>query len=146
MRHSFTYDNGNKLLSRGCDPQGCGHYGAPRDGGTRKHKGHDFEIEPNTPIFTPFPCKIIREGIVSVNKPFKLIELTPLGIFKNIIKIKVMYAHTGSNNPNYEVPKGYPIGISEDVGNYYGGGMKNHIHVEVRVYGQLIDPKLIFRT
>lgn len=136
--------SGNTLKARGCDPQGCGHYGAPR--GTRKHEGFDFLIAPHSSFTFPFDVKILRTGIVSTDKPFRLIELTPTKLFTNIIKIKVMYCDLDQYQVNDIVRSGYPIAMSQDNKSYYGGGMQNHLHVEVRIGNQLINPALIFNT
>lgn len=146
MKFNLTDIDDNKLTTRN-DSQGLGHYGAPRTHGT--HKGHDFLIAPNKAFKLPFTAIVLRRGLVSVGKPHTLIEVTPKGVFKNLIKIKLMYANTGSSSSNsvgYEVPKGLPIGISENVASWYGGGMKNHLHVEVRIGNKLINPNLIFNT
>lgn len=138
--------SGNKLLSRGCDNQGCGHFGAPRQNGTRKHNGHDFVIQPFSSFTFPFDVEILRKGLVQTGKPFTLLELTPSKLFRNIIKFKVMYCDLDIYSVGDTVKAGSPIGMSQDVAGYYGGGMQNHLHVEVRIGDLLIDPKLIFNS
>ena len=130
--------SGNTLRSRGCDDQGCGHYGAPR--GDRKHNGH----APHSSFTFPFDVVILRKGLVQTGKPFTLLELTPAKAFKNVIKFKVMYCDLDMYNIGDTVKKGYPIGMSQDNATYYGGGLQNHLHIEVRIGEKLINPTLMF--
>lgn len=144
MKFSIKTENGTKLTSRGCDPQGCGEYGAPRTHG--KHKGHDFKIDPNTRFKMPFDSVILRRGLVSVGKPFNLLEVTPKGAFKNVLTFKVMYSDLADYAVGSEISKNEVIGISQNVASYYGGGMANHLHVEAYIFGKRVNPKLFFNV
>lgn len=144
MKYSISTENGVKLASRGCDNQGCGHYGAPRTHG--KHKGHDFEIPPFTRFKMPFDSIILRRGLVSVGKPFNLLEVTPKGTFKNVLTFKIMYSDLADYAVGSEITKNEVIGISQDVASYYSGGMKNHLHVEAYIFGKRINPKYFFNV
>jgi len=146
MKFTLQTENGTKLISRGCDNQGCGHYGAPRDGGSRKHKGHDLAITPNTGFKLPFDSYIKRKGLVRQGQPFNLLEVTPLGTFKNIVTFKIMYCDLGQYAVGSEMKKTEVVGISQDVASYYGGGMKNHLHIEAYIFGKRVNPELFLNV
>jgi hypothetical protein len=38
------------------------------------------------------------------------------------------------------------VGILQDIAGYWGGGMKNHLHIEVYKNGLLTDPEPLFKT
>jgi murein DD-endopeptidase MepM/ murein hydrolase activator NlpD len=119
-------------LKRGCDPKGCGHFGASR--GTRKHMGVDFVTLPNEPILAPISGKVtalpyassdlIHRGIeiISGNQEHQLFYLKP------IVKV------------GQSVSKGQIIGYADDIRLKYGSTMTNHVHHEVKENGKFIDP------
>lgn len=117
---------------RGCDPKGCGYFGAPR--GTRKHMGIDFVTIPGEPIYAPISGKVtalpyaasdlVHRGveILSGNEEHQIFYLKP------IVKV-------GDN-----VTKGQIIGHADNIQLKYGSSMTNHIHHEVTQNGVFIDP------
>ena len=143
MKFNIKSSNGQILTMRN-DSQGLGHYGAPR--GTRKHRGVDFEILPHRGFKLPFDVKIKRKGLVKVGQPFNLLELAPTGVFQNVIKFKFMYSDLLNVPVGSIVPKDEIIGRTQDVAKFYGGSMKNHLHVETRIFGKLINPNLFFNV
>ncbi|MCI4379591.1 hypothetical protein PGIGA_G00229940 [Pangasianodon gigas] len=50
---------------RGCDSSkyGCGHYGASRSGGTRKHEGLDIVCADGATVYAPFDVKLNRKAV-----------------------------------------------------------------------------------
>lgn len=143
MKIAFT---GSKDIARGCDAMGCGHFGAPR--GTRKHNGFDIAINPWETIKAPFKMKILRFGKVypSITTDlFDLVEFTGFGIF-SLFKFKLMYTDSVKyRNVGEILEKGEVLGNAQDIASFHGGGMINHIHLEVRLKGVLINPKLFLK-
>jgi hypothetical protein len=124
------------LKLRGADPTGNGWYGADRSGG-RKHKGIDIVAQPGERIFSPITGKITRSGLVyTFTRKFKLLVIS-----NDIYEVKLMYMEPHPFNPGDLVYECAEIGINQDVANYWGKGMVNHIHMEVRKYGLLTDPE-----
>lgn len=124
------------LKLRGAEPTGNGWYGASRSGG-KKHKGLDIVAEPGEKIFSPINGRIIRVGTVySFTRKFKL-----LVIANDIYEVKIMYLEPHPFKPGDLVSECTEIGINQDISRYWGGGMINHIHYEVRKYGLLTDPE-----
>jgi hypothetical protein len=125
-------------IFRGCDPKGCGDFGASR--GSRKHIGLDIKAVPGEVIFSPISGKVTRfpfpygtdlsfTGIEIVNDQF-------------LVKIFYMKANVLANS---NVKQGQVIGNAQDIAKKHGGGMINHIHVEVYdKQGRLIDPEILF--
>lgn len=123
---------------RGCDPKGCGDFGASR--GSRKHIGLDIKAVPGEVIFSPISGKVTRfpfpygtdlsfTGIEIVNDQF-------------LVKIFYMKANVLANS---NVKQGQVIGNAQDIAKKHGGGMINHIHLEVYDNtGKLIDPEILF--
>lgn len=137
MKIAFSR-KGYEIL-RDCDAKGCGYFGAPR--GARKHRGVDLLIEPHNVIFAPFRLKVLKFGqVYSETTKFRYIEFRGFGLF-SVFKMRVMYI---SNNEGLAtgdiIAKDGYIGTVQDIAGYHGGGMQNHIHYEVRLLGQIINP------
>jgi hypothetical protein len=116
-------------IFRGCDPKGCGDFGASR--GSRKHIGLDIKAVPGEVTRFPFPygTDLSFTGIEIVNDQF-------------LVKIFYMKANVLANS---NVKQGQVIGNAQDIAKKHGGGMINHIHVEVYdKQGRLIDPEILF--
>lgn len=125
-------------IFRGCDPKGCGEFGAPR--GSRTHIGLDIKAVPGEVIFAPISGKVTRF-------PFPYgddLSFTGIEIVNNQYKVKIFYMKT--NVPaNSTVKQGQVIGHAQDIAKKHGGGMINHIHLEVYDNaGKLVDPKILF--
>jgi len=120
------------MKKRGCDPKGCGAYGASRDGGTRIHKGFDVRARKGETVRAPI------SGMVSVFGTST--GLTGVGISNSAEKAKVIYitpkVRTGEN-----VKRGQVIGYAQDITVVYGAEMTNHIHLESIIGGVNINPE-----
>jgi hypothetical protein len=122
--------------SRIQDRYGKGQYGASRDKGKRVHAGLDVVANSGEKVYAPFEGDITGEAV-----PYKD-DLSYRGL---VIKgsgewvahvVKIFYVEgllTG------HVTKGQEIGTVQDLLKRYPG-ITNHIHVEVRAAGTLIDP------
>jgi len=142
MKMFFTYRPNGEIM-RDCDPQGCGYYGAPR--GNRKHEGVDIVSLPNEIVFAPFKCKITKFGTVySSTSNFKYIEFKGFGLL-SVFKIRVFYAIPFSDEllnvmVGSVLSKGSPMGTTQNISAYHGGGMINHLHIAVRLFRKTINP------
>lgn len=124
---------------RGSDPQGSGAFGASR--GSRKHKGLDLLAEAGQIIKAPFDLKIVKHGIVyNSTSQFKYVEFEGLGLL-SVFRIRLMYVQSDIS-VGQKVAKGSNLGICQNIAAYHGGGMKNHLHLEIRVLNILVNPEL----
>jgi murein DD-endopeptidase MepM/ murein hydrolase activator NlpD len=122
------------------DSQGKGHFGALR--GTRLHQGLDFEISKYDLVFAPidgyinrlvypYPDDLRWEGC----------EIIGTGNYADYT-VKIFYFKPYVIQTN--VYAGEKIGTAQAISEKYSKKMKDHIHVEVRKNGQLIDPAPLF--
>jgi hypothetical protein len=127
-----------KNTPRYCDPQGCGHFGAPR--GSRKHSGLDIITVPNEVIFSPINGKVTRFPFPYAGD----LSFTGIEIKNADYEVKIFYMKAVIL-ANVTVVKGQAIGNAQNIAKKHGGGMINHVHIEVRdKNGVLIDPKILF--
>jgi len=121
---------------RGNDPTGHGYYGAKR--GTRKHKGLDILTKPGEKLSVPFSGVITKIGqVYKETTKFKYVEIT-----NDVYRTRLMYSKPISSiSINKRVFKGEIYGIAQDIAGYWGGGMKNHVHMELWKHGLLTDPE-----
>lgn len=113
----------NKI--RGCDPHGCGTFGASR--GDRKHQGEDFAISPGGIIFSPISGTVTRFPFPYGND----LSYTGIEIKNAEYTVKIFYM-SPSVIVGQEVRAGQVIGKAQDISRKYSPGMINHIHVELR--------------
>lgn len=123
---------------RGCDPLGCGSFGASR--GSRSHNGIDIVATPGQDIFSPINGKVTR-----VAYPYSDdLSYTGLEIVNDNYKVKMFYL-----SPTIVIGKtvkaGEKIGIAQNISVKHGEAMVNHVHFEVRnSANQLINPTDLF--
>ncbi len=110
---------------RGCDPLGCGNFGAKRSGHT--HQGEDYIAKPGDPIYSPISGTVTRFARpYADDDSYSGIEI------KNAThSIKIFYMM-----PMVSIAKtvlaGDKIGYAQNISAKHGAAMVNHIHVEVR--------------
>ncbi len=123
------------LILREADPGGGGWYGAKR--GKRKHEGLDIVVVPGEEVFSPITGKFIRVGqVYEQTTKFKLIEIE-----NDIYEATLMYMKPYVFQKGELIKAGDPIGIAQDVASFWGGGMRPHLHLEIKKYGLLTDPE-----
>jgi hypothetical protein len=123
-------------FSRTRDNFGSGQYNAPRDGGTRLHKGLDLISAPGEMIKSPISGTIIKEVIAYADDPqYKGVLIKGTGEFADL-EVKILYVRPliGGN-----VKAGDIIGMAQDITLRYPG-ITNHIHMEVLKKGVIADP------
>jgi murein DD-endopeptidase MepM/ murein hydrolase activator NlpD len=117
---------------RGYDPKGDGAFAADR--GSRRHEGVDYLKQPGQEVKTPVAGIVTRLGWCYKDEPYRLIEILS---HKGAFLWRVLYVDPCV--PAGSVLKsGQLIGHAQDIASKYGGGMKNHVHLEVN-----IDPTLL---
>jgi len=122
---------------RGCDPQGCGSFGAPRSDHT--HQGIDIVAAPGAQVFAPISGTVTRHSVPYADDPrFKGIEISSPGY-----SVKIFYCNP-SVKVGAQVSVGEVIATAQDLRIKYPA-ITNHLHVEVRdANRKIIDPtKLI---
>lgn len=125
------------VIRRKCDKDGCGQFGASRANGTRKHQGQDFLVNPDQIIYAPI------SGKVRLLKPYKEDpRFNGVEISGGFYSVKVFYFTPIVKNGE-TVSAGQVIGLAENLKIKYPG-IANHIHVEVRKGGVLMDPSPYF--
>jgi RHS repeat-associated protein len=119
---------------RGCDSQGCGHFGANRRYGP--HRGADYETTAGQQVVAP------HSGRVRVGHPYRddlsyyLIEIQgPRGhVVRSLYVSPADGISTGGT-----VRAGQVIGTAQDLTPRYPG-ITNHVHVDIRHGRDFIDP------
>jgi hypothetical protein len=118
---------------RGCDPQGCGYFGASR--GSRLHMGADL-VNPDDSSLTPdvhiqlgFNGTVVKVGWAYSDPDKSELRYVALHLFDTTY-VRLFYI-----NPTVEVgdkiSPNQSLGRSLDLTKHYKKGMKNHIHFEV---------------
>ena len=123
------------LKDRLCDNMGCGHYGASR--GARLHRGIDRVAGPEWMIKSHICGKVTKLGYpYAAELSFRYVEVTDHEAFEHRFFYLQPLVGMGAH-----VEPGDILGMCQDVAFYHGGGMKNHVHYEVKRGGEYFDPK-----
>lgn len=122
------------------DAMGSGIFGASRSGGTRQHKGIDILFAPGENVLAPITGKITRLAIPYANDPnYSGIEMKNDDFRIIMFYINPLFA-AGS-----AVAAGQVIAKAQNIAAKHGGGMLNHVHIEVYDNrGILVDPEKLF--
>ncbi len=124
-----------KIILRGNDPTGHGYYGARR--GNRKHKGLDLITIPGEIIKSPISGVVTKYGYPYKNtRKLRYIEITG-----PVYRVWLMYASKNKISIGSRIFKGNVIGTAQNVAGYWGGNMRNHLHIQVWKHGLLTDPE-----
>jgi leukocyte cell-derived chemotaxin-2 len=126
--------------SRVKDKYGDGQYGASRDKGTRIHKGIDIIVQPEEKIYAPFDGDIVRQAVPYKDDIYSGIVLKGSGEWL-AHEIKIFYV---DGELSGHVIKGQEIGKAQNLTIKYPG-ITNHIHFEVKVADEQIDPFEIWK-
>ena len=124
------------------DSSGGGSFGASRDGGTRAHNGTDLLVTPGQSIRTPFAATVVRYAIPYANDSrYSGVLLQGVGAMA-AYQVKIFYL-SPTVQPGQFLPQGAQVGTAQKISTKYGGGMKDHVHVEVYRNGTLINPATV---
>jgi murein DD-endopeptidase MepM/ murein hydrolase activator NlpD len=117
------------------DAMGLGHFGAPR--GDRTHGGLDIIAAPGATVRAPLAGVVKRIGYVYVgNFDFQFVEIEG----ENGDLVRVMYVAPLPGIVRRSVHRGDAIGTAQPIAAHHGGGMVNHVHLEVIRAGKKLDP------
>jgi murein DD-endopeptidase MepM/ murein hydrolase activator NlpD len=115
------------------DAAGKGNFGATRSG--HIHKGVDLVVTPNSDILAPFDGKVRQANPYANDANYKGLEIAATA---GNLKVKIFYCSGFVAGKIYK--KGEVLAKAQNIAAKYGGSMKPHIHVEVRVNKIVIDP------
>lgn len=124
------------------DTNGKGHFGASR--GERDHKGYDLLNEVvGSNVTSPISGKITRVmNVYKDNSEFVGVEIIGTYGINTPVMVKMFYVQLLSDTiVGSEVERGSTIGVQQDIAKHWGGGMKNHVHLELYINGKLKNPK-----
>ena len=133
-----------KIIDRGNDPTGFGHFGAKR--GKRYHKGHDIVSVPGENVYSMISGTITKIGYMYANAlQFRYVEVT-----NKTYRIRLCYVEQHSLfKKGSIVCAGDRIAFAMDIAKYHNRNKKkgekhmiNHIHIEIYKNGKLIDPNI----
>lgn len=125
---------------RGCDAQGCGHYGASR--GKRKHRGVDWAVKPNQKIYANVVGRVSKIGY-----PYN-----PSDKAKGFLRYLEIVDTYGNQQRFFYIKSNLRAGALVQVGTLIGtaqnltkiyANMTNHIHHEVKSRGKYINPETL---
>ncbi len=120
--------------SRRTDAHGSGQYGASR--GSRTHKGIDIVTKEGQAILSPIDGMVVKESRPYKDKPSVTgLLIRGTGEWADY-EIKIFYALGLFSGP---VKAGQPVAIAQDLTKLYPD-ITNHVHVEARRSGEVVDP------
>lgn len=126
----------NNQKSRVRDAYGSGQYGASRDAGVRTHNGIDIIVAPGEKIFSPIKGNIVRQAMPYRDDPnYKGIVLKGIEQWDGY-ELKIFYVEGLFSGEAFESQE---IGSAQNLTLRYPG-ITNHIHLEVKYQGILVDP------
>ena len=110
------------------DGQGNGNFAEPRGG--HRHKGVDYCFLPDEAVKSPVSGIVTRIGQAYSDTPkYKLIEILS---HKGYILWRFLYVKPFVKAGD-KVTVDQTIGTAQDISAKYGGGMKDHVHVEMNI-------------
>lgn len=131
---------------RSIDAFGGGGWGAPRDGGIRRHVGLDFVAAPGDPAVAPCSCTVTHVGIAYPNADLGSLHLAGTGDFVGWA-LRLLYVRPEIDTiVGSEFGTGGLLGTAQAVAAYWQaqhperGRMTGHVHVELRIDGRVVDP------
>lgn len=127
--------------ARGCDGDGCGHFGASR--GSRVHQGLDIIIREGQQIMSPIDGEVVRFAFPYEDKSFSGLAIGNKDYF-----IKIFYM-APTVQPGTSIKKGQVIGLAQNIQRRYGPEITPHVHIEVWDKSKMslaIDPMKLFKS
>jgi murein DD-endopeptidase MepM/ murein hydrolase activator NlpD len=125
------------------DSQGDGFFGASR--GYRSHNGLDIVVTPSSGVYSPIEGVLLRKaypyGTSRSNEQWEGCVIVGVGDYQGY-EVKIFYMRPFVIG-EYVFP-GDIIGVAQDISRKYSSAMIDHLHVEVRRDGILLDPATLF--
>lgn len=126
------------------DARGDGFFGASR--GRRTHNGLDIIVTAGSAVYSPIEGVIFRKaypyGTMRGNAEWEGLVIVGLGDYRGY-EVKLFYTRPFIMG-DYVFP-GDIIGVAQDISRKYSPSMIDHVHIEVRRNGELIDPAKLFK-
>lgn len=124
------------------DTQGDGHFGASR--GRRRHNGLDIIVTPGSAVYCPiegFMKRVAHPYGGRRNKKWLGCAIEGTGLYLGY-EVKIFYM-----DPFLMGEYVYPndiVGKAQAISKKYTSAMIDHLHVEVRYRGMLVNPATLF--
>lgn len=132
------------LKVRAKDNHGSGEFGASRSSGTRKHKGIDLVVKPNQRVYSPIQGRLERYSMPYQNDSrYSGVVIRGRGVDRDKM-VKIFYVKPAVTQGE-SLEAGQFIGFAQDISLKYPG-MTKHIHLELYVDGDLVDPRVLFSS
>ncbi len=126
------------------DSRGDGFFGASR--GRRTHNGLDIVVTSGSAVYSPIEGVIFRKaypyGTTRGNGQWEGLVILGVGDYRGY-EVKMFYTRPFVMG-DYVFP-GDIVGVAQDISRKYSPAMIDHVHIEVRRDGQLIDPAKLFK-
>ena len=120
--------------ARGCDSQGCGDFGASRAGGTRSHDGFDLLASAGDSVVAAVDGTV-KLSVPKVGSSLDIVKVND----GNGFEVETFYVSPSVTN-GQTVSQGDNIGTVQDLSTEYPSSVPNHVHVEVTINNQNVDP------
>lgn len=127
-----------EMQPRGVDAFGSGDFGASRK--ARLHEGRDYRARAGDLVISPGLGRYIRPA-----SPYSDDDhYSGVVLAFDEYEIKLFYVEPDRRlEQGQRIIKGQVLGKVQDLDEKYSG-ITNHVHVETRLDGGLIDPKFLF--
>lgn len=123
---------------RGKDRWGAGYFGASRSG--RSHRGLDVSAMPGESVLSPIDGIVIRDARpYKDDARYKGLVIQGSGDWAGY-EVKMFYV---ARSLLGKVAAGDVVGTAQDLEPRYPG-ITNHVHLEVRCKGAVVDPAKLF--
>lgn len=133
--------NPTGMPKRGSDRYGLGSFGAPRDGGKRKHLGLDLQAQIGQQVLSPIDGKVIR-----IKRPYgdggpwdDGLLIAGVGDHQ-FLYATLYYLDPLSDIVGMPVAAGEPVGIATGLQGKYPE-IVDHVHFGLEQDGEWIDPE-----
>lgn len=121
------------------DAQGSGAFWASRLG--RYHEGVDLLCSKGEAVFSPMAGVILRKAYPYGND----LKYEGCVIFDAKTQTEVKLFYMICSKVGNTVKVGEQIGYCQAISEKYGSTMKNHLHIEIRQEGKLINPEAVYK-
>ncbi len=122
------------------DVGGNGHYNATRIG--HVHQGTDVRCKDGQAVYAPFSGKVTREAVpYPDDKRWRGIVLeSDAGNYE----CKLFYCYPAGGVIGSQIERGQLIGYCQAISQKYTSGVTNHLHIEIRKKGIILNPEMVF--